>query len=69
MQIDTEDTETIMAVAMVVAGGALIGVSTLMNTLVDKLVPSNDGSNFGEEMLNDSTIEDSSLTLKMEVLH
>ena len=46
-----------MAVAMVGAGGALIGISTLTNTLVDKLVPSNDGSNFGEETLNDSTIE------------
>merc|ERR1712105_303994 len=45
-----------MAVAMVVGTGAFIGISTL-NTLVDKLVPSNDGSNFGEETLNDSTIE------------
>ena len=47
-----------MAVAMVVAGGAFTGITFLANTLVDKLVPSNDGSNFGEETLNDSTIED-----------
>merc|ERR1712105_29284 len=45
-----------MAVAMVVGTGAFIGISTL-NTLVNKLVPSNDGTNFGEETLNDSTIE------------
>ena len=47
-----------MAVAMVVGTGALIGFTTLTNTLVNKLVPSNHGTNFGEEMLNDSTIED-----------
>merc|ERR1712055_528232 len=47
-----------MAVAMVVGTGTLIGISTLTNTLVNKLVPSNDGTNFGEETLNDSTIED-----------
>merc|ERR1712030_78545 len=42
---------------MVVAGGALTGISLLMNTLVDKLLLSLLGSNFGEETLNDSTIE------------
>merc|ERR1712030_153360 len=42
---------------MVVAGGALTGISLLTNTLVDKLLPSNDGSNFGEETLNNPTIE------------
>merc|ERR1712090_89665 len=47
-----------MAMAMVVETGAFIGISTLMNTLVNKLVPSNHGTNFGEETLNDSTIED-----------
>jgi len=41
---------------MVVAGTTLFGISTLTNTLVDKLLPSNDGSNFGEETLNNSTI-------------
>ena len=46
-----------MAVAMVVGTGAFIGILTLTNTLVNKLVPSNDGTNFGEETLNDSTIE------------
>merc|ERR1712105_335447 len=45
-----------MAVAMVLRTGTFIGISTL-NTLVNKLVPSNDGTNFGEETLNDSTIE------------
>ena len=46
-----------MAVAMVVAGGAFTGITFLANTLVDKLVPSNDGSNFGEETLNDSQLK------------
>ena len=46
-----------MTVAMVVAGSTIIGISSLTNKIVDKLLPSNDGSNFGEEMLNDSTIE------------
>ena len=46
-----------MTVAMVVAGITIIGISTLTNKLVDKLLPSNDGSNFSEETLNDSTIE------------
>ena len=45
-----------MTVAIVVAGTPLFGISTLTNTLVDKLLPSNDGSNFGEETLNNSTI-------------
>ena len=67
-----------MTVAMVVAGITLFGISTLTNKLVDKLLPSNDGRNFGEEALNDSTIEHEEknnrsatfcLTLKMEVLH
>ena len=43
--------------AMVVSGSAVTGITFLANTLVKKLVPSNDGSNFGEETLNDSTIE------------
>ena len=42
---------------MVVAGSTIIGISSLTNKIVNKLLPSNDGSNFGEEMLNDSTIE------------
>ena len=46
-----------MTVAMVVAGTTIHGISTVINKLVDKLLPSNDGSNFCEEMLNDSTIE------------
>ena len=51
-----------MTVAMVVAGSTIIGISTLTNKLVDKLLPSNDGSNFGEETLNDSTIENEEKT-------
>ena len=45
-----------MAVAMVVAGGAITGITLLANTLAEKLLPSNDGSIFGEETLNNSTI-------------
>lgn len=45
-----------MTVAMVVTGSTLIWISTLKNTLVDKLLPSNDESNFVDETLNDSTI-------------
>ena len=64
-----------MAVAMVVGTGAFIGISTLMNTLINKFVPSNHGTNFGEEIqqlkmkrkITDQ--QHSSLTLKMEVLH
>ena len=66
-----------MAMAMI-AGGAITGITLLTKEIADKLLPSNDGSNFGEETLNNSTIgheekitdqQYSCLTLKMEVLH
>jgi len=44
-----------MAVA-IMAGGAVTGITLLAKEIADKLLPSNDGSNFGEETLNNSTI-------------
>ena len=43
---------------MVVNNSTLIGITTLTNTFVDKFLASNDGSNFGDKMLNDSIIEE-----------
>ena len=43
-----------MAMAMM-AGGAITGITLLTKEIANKLLPSNDGSNFGEEMLDNST--------------
>ena len=44
--------------AGVIAGAGLIyGITSVVKTLIDRVVWDNDGSNIGQEALNNSTIE------------
>ena len=56
LQINTQRIE-IMGAGVLVGAGVFYGITSVANTLVDKLVPDNDGSDIGQETLNNLTIE------------
>ena len=75
MQINTHRIE-IMGAGVLVGAGLIYGIKSVAKALINKLVPDNDGSDIGQETLNNSTIEHEeksqqyvSLTSKMEVVN
>ena len=56
LQINTQRIE-IMGAGVIAGAGVIYGITSLVKTLINKLVPDNDGSDIGQETLNNSTIE------------
>ena len=56
LQINTHRIE-IMGAGVLVGAGLIYGITSVAKTLINKLVPDNDGSDIGPETLNNLTIE------------
>ena len=56
LQINTQRIE-ILSAGVLAGVGLIYGIKSVAKALINKLVPDNDGSDIGQETLNNSTIE------------